>query len=113
LALAIIEFLGFSEIEEVKVIGVDLDLMWGSVEIVSPLVQGSNAAKEFSIIDLVSSFCRVEGLRQETDGVSFSRGIHLGKNGAGCVFRGVGFDLEGTVEVGHHEDGFLRKFLLE
>jgi hypothetical protein len=71
-SLAIVEFLGFSEVQEVEVIGIDLNLVWGSVEIVSPFPKGTNNTEEFSVINFVSSFGGIEGFREEKDWMTSS-----------------------------------------
>jgi hypothetical protein len=75
--LAIVEFLGFSEVQEVQMIGIDLNLMWGSVKVMSPFSQGPNNAEELSIVDFVSSFSGIEGFRKKENWMASSSRVHL------------------------------------
>jgi hypothetical protein len=84
--LSVVEFLGFSEVQKVQVIGVNQSLVGGAVEIVPPLLKGSDDPQEFSVVDLVSSFRWVESFGKETDRVAPSGGVHLRKYRSGGVF---------------------------
>jgi hypothetical protein len=79
-SLAIVEFLRFSEIQEIEVIGINLNLMWGSVEVVSPFPKGTNNTEEFSVINFVSSFGGVKGFQKEKDWMASSSRVHLRKD---------------------------------
>ena len=48
------------EISYVFVVGEDLNRDQGSVEVMSPGLQGGDDGQEFSIIDIVIPFCRRE-----------------------------------------------------
>ena len=55
--LPLVKVLGGTEVCEIFVIGEDLDWERRSVEVVSPRFQGADDGKEFSVIDVVVSFC--------------------------------------------------------
>ena len=59
-SLSVIEVLGGAEVSEILVVGEDLDRERRSVEVVSPRFQGTDDSEEFSVIDVVVSFCRGE-----------------------------------------------------
>ena len=60
--LTAVENLGLAEICKVFVVGEDLYREGGAVEIVSPGFQGANNGEKFSVIDIIVSFGRGEGL---------------------------------------------------
>ena len=60
--LAAVERLGLVEIGKVLVVSEDLYREGGTVEIVAPRLQGANDGKEFSVINIIVSFGRGEGL---------------------------------------------------
>ena len=53
-------------------------------EVVSPCLESADYRKEFSIIDLIVSFCRVEGLREIGAWVVGSILISLEENCSSC-----------------------------
>jgi Lhr-like helicase len=60
-SLTIIELLRLPEVQEVQMVRINLNLMQGSMEIVSPFSQGTNNAEELSIVDFVSLFSGIKG----------------------------------------------------
>ena len=64
LDLMVVEVLGLTEVRQVLVIHKDLDGEGGTMEIMSPRLQGTNDGKEFSVIDVIISFCSDEQLRE-------------------------------------------------
>ena len=49
--------MGLSEISEVLVVGEDLDWKGGAVEVMPEGFEGANNSKEFTVIDVIVSFC--------------------------------------------------------
>ena len=60
--MSTVKRLGLSEISKVLVVGEDLHREGRAVEIVAPGLQGANDGEKFTIIDIVISFSRGEGL---------------------------------------------------
>ena len=58
--LATIEVLCLMEVCQILVVHEDLDGEGGSMEIVSPGFQDADDCEEFSVIDIIVSFCRDE-----------------------------------------------------
>ena len=52
-----VKILGLTEIRQVLVVSEDLDGKRGSMEIVSPRLQGTDSGKEFPVIDVIVSLC--------------------------------------------------------
>ena len=75
--LSTIEGLGGTEVGEVFMVSEDLYRERGSVEVVSPGFQGMNDTKEFSVVDVVVSFCRGERLGEVGTGVPFTIQVSL------------------------------------
>ena len=59
-----VQFLSFVEVGQVFVVSKDLYGEEGAMEVVSPWFQGADDYQEFSIIDVIVSFAREEGLGQ-------------------------------------------------
>ena len=57
LHLLTIEVLCLTEVCQVLVVSEDLDGKRGTVEIVSPRLQGADDGKEFSVVDVIVVFC--------------------------------------------------------
>ena len=60
--LAVVEILGLMEVHQVLVVSEDLDGKGRAVEVMSPRLQSMDDHKEFSVVDVVVSFSRNEGL---------------------------------------------------
>ena len=60
--MAVVEVLGLTEVQQVFVVSKHLYEERGSIEIVSPRFQDTDDSKEFSVIDVIISFYRDEGL---------------------------------------------------
>ena len=63
------EDLGGVEVLEVLVIAVDLDRMWGALEVVSPDLEAIDDGEEFLIVDIVVAFGWDHLAGVESDGV--------------------------------------------
>ena len=50
------------EIGQIFVVGENLDRKGGTVEVVPPGFESTDDSKEFTIIDVIISFCQREGL---------------------------------------------------
>jgi len=61
-------------------VGEDLNWERGAMEVVSPGFEGVDDGKEFTIIDIVVSFCLGERLREVGTGVPVSVGVCLEEN---------------------------------
>ena len=80
LLLSVVQLLWLLEVLKVQVIGVDNCLVGVSVEVMSPFSKSFHDREEFSVIDLILSFCQVESLGEESYGVSLSVRVVLGEN---------------------------------
>jgi len=49
--------LGLSEVGKVLVVGKDLNQKGGAVKVVSPGLEGVDDCKEFTVVDIIVSFC--------------------------------------------------------
>ena len=99
-----IEILGLTEVRQVLVVCEDLYGEWGSVEVMSPGLQGADDGKELPVVDVVVSFCGDEQLGEVGAGVPIAISVSLEENSARGVFRGIGGDGKGFGEVGKVED---------
>ena len=111
--LSAIEHLGLAEIGEVFVVGEDLHGERGTMEVVTPRLQGVNDGKEFAVVDVIISFGGGEGLGEVGAGVPIPVGISLEKDGTGRVFGGVSGDGEGSGEAREAKDGFCEEEAFE
>ena len=59
-SLTSVQFLGLAEVCQVLVVGEHLHWKGGTVEIVSPRLQGSDNSKKLLIVDIIVLFCRDE-----------------------------------------------------
>jgi hypothetical protein len=50
-SLAVVELLGFSEVQKIEMVGIDLNLVWRSMEIVSPLPKSANNTQDVMTLD--------------------------------------------------------------
>ena len=55
--LSTIQHLGLAKIDEILVVGEDLDREGGTMKVVSPRFQGTDDGKEFLVVDVIVSFC--------------------------------------------------------
>ena len=94
-------------------IGKDLHGEGETMKIVAPRLQGTNDSEEFTVIDVVISFGGGEGLGEVGTGVPISVGISLEKDGARCIFGGVGGDSKGSGEIREAKDGFRKEEAFE
>ena len=63
------QFLGSVEVSEILMISINDHWEERSQKELSPLFDGMDDSKEFSIVDLIISFCRAEQLREIEAGV--------------------------------------------
>jgi hypothetical protein len=78
--LSIVKFLGLLEVEEIQMVGIDLDLVQRPVKIVTPFSKGMDNAEEFVVVNFVLSFSGTKGFREEEHWVALPSQIHLCKN---------------------------------
>ena len=90
--LSMIESLGGAEIGEVFVVGEDLYGEQGSMEVVSPGFQGPDDGKEFSVINVIVSFCWRGQLGEVGAGVLIAIRVGLKEDRARGVFGGISCD---------------------
>jgi len=57
--------LGFLEYLEILVVREDFDVMGGSFEVMTPLLESFNDSKKFSVIDIIIAFSFNKGFRHE------------------------------------------------
>ena len=62
-------------------IGKDLDGERGTVEVMSPGLEGTDDSQEFSVINVIVLFCWGKGLREVGTGVPFTVRVGLEKDG--------------------------------
>jgi hypothetical protein len=75
------------------VIGVDLKLVLGPFNKVSPFLKGSDDCQHLFVMDLIVAFNQGQGLGEECDWVPFAIfGADLGKHCASGKVRGVSFN---------------------
>ena len=98
--LSLVEVLGEMEVGEVCMVGEDLDREKGSMKVVLPGFQGMNNTKEFSVVDVVVSFCRGERLGEVGAGVPVAVQVGLEKDGTRSILGSVSGDSEGCGKVG-------------
>ena len=98
--LSTIECLGLAEVGKIFVVGEDLYREGGTMEVVTPRLQGVNDGEKFAIIDIVISFSGGEGLRQVGTWVPVAVGVGLEEDGARCMFGGVRGTAKGAERSG-------------
>jgi len=77
------------------VVSEDLNQEGGAVKVVLKGFESANDSEEFSVIDVVVSFCLREQLGKVGTGVPITIRVGLEEDSSGCVFGGVGGDGEG------------------
>ena len=97
--LLMIKGLGGAEIGEVFVVGEDLYGEQGSVEVVLPGFQGPDDSKEFSVINVIVSFCWRGQLGKVGAGVLIAIRVSLEEDHARGVFGGISCNGKGGSEV--------------
>ena len=80
-------------------VGENLDWKRGAVKVVPERFEGANNRKEFTVVNVVVSFCWGERLREIGAGMPFPVGVGLEEDSARGEFRGVGGDGEGCGEI--------------
>jgi hypothetical protein len=65
--------------------------------------------EEFSVIDVIVSFCGSKGLGKIGRGMPIAIGVRLEEDGTRSGFRSISGDGEWGREVGHVEDGFAEE----
>ncbi|TFK79037.1 hypothetical protein K466DRAFT_468796, partial [Polyporus arcularius HHB13444] len=86
---------------EVFVIGPDLDGVRGSLEVVSPGLEGANDRKQFFIIDVVVPLWFRERLGEVSNGVPEVVVTALGQHASGSKVGGIDFNLVGLSWIRH------------
>ena len=76
---------------EIFMVSVDSDDMGGGQKDMSPGVKSVNNCKEFSVMDIVISFCLVEGMGYTSNGLELPPVIFLGEDGPCRKLRCVHF----------------------
>ena len=71
----------------------------------SPGLQGTDDCKEFSVIDVIVTFCWDERLREIRAGVPIAIGVGLEEDGARGIFRSISGNSERFGEVREVKDG--------
>ena len=102
--LATVEVLCLTEVRQVLVICEDLDEEWGSMEVMSPGLQGMDDGEELPVVDVIVSFCRDERLGEVGTRVPVTVYIGLEEDGTRGIFRGICGDGKGFGEVREVED---------
>src|SRR6267154_311183 len=88
-SLAAGKVLSGAKVKEVFMVSEDNDRVWVPFEVMAPSFQGSDNGKEFSIIDLIVSFCGVKGLGEVSTGMIRSVFISLKKDCSRGGKRGI------------------------
>ena len=94
--LSTVKRLGLSEISKVLMVGKDLYRERGTVEVVTPRLQGANNGEKFAIIDIIVTLGGGEGLGEVGTRMPIAVGIGLKEDGARRVFGCVGGNGEGS-----------------
>ena len=81
----------------------------GSLDVMAPGAEGANDAKKLSIIDLIVSFGRGKGLRNEGTRMPYIVNVILVENSTSGKEGGVGLDLERLHAIWNKKDRILRK----
>ena len=104
--LATVEGLGRMEVCEILMVCEDLYRERGPVEVVSPRLQGTDDSKDFSIVDVIVSFCQGERLGDVGAGVPFTIQVSLEEDGAKGILAGIGGNGKGCSKVREAKDWF-------
>ena len=84
--LATVEVLCLTEVRQVLVICEDLDEEWGSMEVMSPGLQGMDDGEELPVVDVIVSFCWDEQLGEVGAWVPVAVQVSLEEDGARGIF---------------------------
>ena len=79
---------------KILVVSVNSDNVGGGEEDVSPGAKFMDDCKEFPVVDVVISFCLIEGMRYASNGSESSPIILLGEDGPCCKLRCIHFQKE-------------------
>ena len=101
MSLSASKVLGLFEIPQILMICYHYHWVFSSGEVVVPLLQGLDDHKEFSIIDVIVSFCQREDGRVICTGMEISVRIFLHKYSSRSSEGGIGHDKEGFGGVWH------------
>jgi len=87
------------------------DLNWegGAMKVVSKGFESTDNGEEFSVVDVIVSFCLRERLGEIGAGVPIAIRVGLEEDPSGCVFRGVSGNGEGCREIREMEDWFCQE----
>ena len=85
----------------------------GTLDVVAPGAESADDAKKLSIVDLIVSFGRGKGLRDEGTRVPYVVNVVLVENGTRCEEGGVSLDLEWLRAIWNKKDRILCKTELE
>ena len=75
--------------------------MWGSVEIVSPLLQGTDYTKKFSVIYVIVPLCRVQGMGEECAWSPIPIGVLLHEDSSSSILGGISGNSELGSQIRH------------
>jgi hypothetical protein len=79
------------------VIGNDIDLMLGSLEVMMPDFETFKDGKQFLVMHIIVALGVSEGMGVECDGVDFTVGGHHGDDTGKGIVGGVSFDKHRVV----------------
>jgi hypothetical protein len=91
----------------------DLDREGRPLKVLVPYFKSMNDHKQFSIIDVIVSFHRNEGLGEIRAWMPVAIGVGLEKDCSGGIVRGIGGDGEQGSEIWKAEDWFGKKRIFE
>ena len=80
-------------------VGENGDGVRGSLQVLLPLNEGKDDGEELSIIYVVITFCRGEGLGEVSAGVKVSCFVRLHQDCARGKERGIGHEGEGASDI--------------
>jgi len=104
LCLSVVQLLGSPKVRQVLMIREDGDQVLGAEQVVPPCLQGTDDAKEFTIVDFVIPLCCAKGLRDVPTWMPVSVDVPLSQDGSSGKLRGIQFDYKWFHRVWHQED---------
>src|ERR1700677_1942788 len=88
-------------------------MLFGTLQIVTPVLKATHDREHFSIIDLVISFDFIEGFGNEGAGIPFLVILQNTEDTSSGKARRISFNSEGFRGIGIMEDWFRGETLLE
>ena len=97
--MTVVKILGLTEVCQVLVVSKDLDGERGTMEVVPSGLQGADDGEEFTVINVIVSFCRDEQLKEVRVRMPVTVDISLEEDGARGILGCIGGDGKGFGKV--------------